>query len=235
MKLSDTIIDANLHINNYGDFELSDELKTLWDKELNAHIPKDRSKPRYPTKGGFDVSAPYINPTKNNPDIKYYIIGGKANIHYGMDIITYTIVAIDDGIVCDYHNWGSTSKPNNAMYIMHDEDSAEDGLKWLSKYGHITNPTVKVGDRVKKGQVIGYVGAANHCHFELWRLFNWRKWNVDVNENIGGRETHSVNPIDYLYLQDGLYVVGRKKLLGYYNGRAVYYYSYDHKHLFKGA
>ncbi len=63
------------------------------------------------------------------------------------------------------------------------------GYGFTTLYGHLSNTTVKIGQRVTKGEQIGYVGStgtstAPHCHYEV-RIDN-----------------KAVNPIDYC--MDGL-------------------------------
>jgi len=54
------------------------------------------------------------------------------------------------------------------------------GFGYQSLYGHMSKMIVKVGDKVKRGQVIGYVGStglsvAPHCHYEI--IKNGKKIN----------------------------------------------------------
>ena len=48
------------------------------------------------------------------------------------------------------------------------------GFGYVTVYGHCSRLAVRVGDRVDRGQVIGYLGAtgeasAPHLHFEIWK------------------------------------------------------------------
>ena len=56
--------------------------------------------------------------------------------------------------------------------------SHRDGIE--SVYGHLSSIDVNAGDKVEKGQVIGYVGCTGlctgpHVHFEI------REWGETVN------------------------------------------------------
>ena len=103
----------------------------------------------------------------------------KAGVHNGMDLVNqgYTlgwIVAHSDGVVvqaeknCNYNTY--PSGPNiygNFVKIKHDDG-------YYTLYGHIAYNTipVNVGDRVKKGQRIGYMGNTGysnggHVHWEV--------------------------------------------------------------------
>lgn len=65
-------------------------------------------------------------------------------------------------------------------------------------YGHLEECLVKVGDRIRKGQLIGYSGARGnvtgpHLHFEMWRAGG----NGGVDEDMNPRihfESHGVIP-----------------------------------------
>lgn len=97
--------------------------------------------------------------------------------HAGLDLITEVgkkpnVYAITDGVI---EEWGGNAETCAGIYagcsvsLIHDED----GL--ISRYTHI-NPSVKKGDRVKKGQLLGVVhvwpDGNDHLHFELIRKDN---------------------------------------------------------------
>ena len=106
----------------------------------------------------------------------------KQNGHSGQDIrknnITvsgyHNIIAVADGVVTTM----VTGEPNsfelegsgygNVVYIKHDDGDV------VTRYAHLHNGsiTVKVGDKVKQGQVIGKMGSSGrssgiHLHFEV--------------------------------------------------------------------
>ena len=50
--------------------------------------------------------------------------------------------------------------------------TTDHGDKIATLYGHMSSCCVNVGDEVKQGQTIGYIGCTgyaygNHCHFEV--------------------------------------------------------------------
>lgn len=108
---------------------------------------------------------------------RYHPIYHENRYHSGVDIgASYgaTIVAADGGTVITA---GSVSGYGNCVVINHGN-----GLTTL--YGHMSSIAVSVGQRVSKGQTIGYVGSTGnstgpHLH-----------WEVTVN---GQR----VNPLNY--------------------------------------
>ena len=65
-------------------------------------------------------------------------------------------------------------------------------------YGHLEECLVKVGDRIRKGQLIGYSGARGnvtgpHLHFEMWRAGGTGGVDEDMNPRIHF-ESHGVIP-----------------------------------------
>lgn len=91
--------------------------------------------------------------------------GGGWEFHDGLDIASYygaPIRAAGEGQVV-YVGWESGY--GRMVKIFH-----RDGIETI--YGHMSDYAVKVGDKVKKGQVIGYVGCSGlctgpHVHFEV--------------------------------------------------------------------
>ncbi|MGC8722191.1 MAG: M23 family metallopeptidase [Caldisericaceae bacterium] len=92
--------------------------------------------------------------------------GGGYEFHTGIDIVAYygaPIRAAADGTVEDA---GWNSGGYGIWVKMYHRDEIE------TIYGHLSQVIVKAGDKVKKGQVIGYEGATGeatgpHLHFEI--------------------------------------------------------------------
>ena len=103
------------------------------------------------------------------------------DFHQGIDLIsakygTDYIVAFADGIVVYA---GYNAGYGNVVYIDH-------GNGYQTRYAHQQYLSVKVGDYVNKGDILGYMGATgnvtgSHVHFE-----------VRINGN-------TVNPYDYVF------------------------------------
>ncbi len=119
-------------------------------------------------------SIPAIQPVKNE-DLKHMASGfgyrsdpfTKARkMHEGMDFTAKTgtpIYATGDGVVKNADN--SLSGFGNHIEINH-------GYGYLTLYGHLSKYKVHAGQRVKRGDVIGYVGStgrseAPHLHYEV--------------------------------------------------------------------
>ena len=91
---------------------------------------------------------------------------GQRAMHYGVDISTPTgrpVVATADGIVLYAARRGTYG---NVVVIDHKFDL-------MTRYAHLSKFAVKAGTRVKRGDVIGYVGStgrsrAPHLHYEVW-------------------------------------------------------------------
>ena len=101
-------------------------------------------------------------------------------MHYGMDFTAKTgtpIYATGDGVV-KHAGWKANGYGNHVV-ITH-------GYGYETLYGHMSKVAVKNGQKVKRGQIIGYVGntglsAGPHCHYEV---------------HVNGKK---VNPINYYY------------------------------------
>ncbi|RXR22183.1 MULTISPECIES: M23 family metallopeptidase [Flavobacterium] len=134
------------------------------------------------------ASIPAIQPVKNE-DLKHMASGfgyrsdpfTKARkMHEGMDFTARTgtpIYATGDGVVKRADN--SLSGFGNHIEISH-------GYGYLTLYAHLSKYKVRPGQRVKRGDVIGYVGStgrseAPHLHYEVHK---------------GGKP---VNPINFYY------------------------------------
>jgi murein DD-endopeptidase MepM/ murein hydrolase activator NlpD len=119
-------------------------------------------------------SIPAIQPVKNE-DLKHMASGfgyrsdpfTKARkMHEGMDFTAKTgtpIYATGDGVVKNADN--SLSGFGNHIEITH-------GFGYLTLYGHLSKYKIHAGQRVKRGDVIGYVGStgrseAPHLHYEV--------------------------------------------------------------------
>ena len=138
---------------------------TSYDKKLNGLIETYDL-----TKYDKEVSGPQLNKKGYVVPLKNYTISSPfgtrgGEFHRGIDLAApqgEPIYASKAGTVikAEFHpSWG------NYVAIEH-----EDGTTAL--YAHQQEYQVKVGDKVKQGQIIGYVGSTgnstgSHLHFEL--------------------------------------------------------------------
>ena len=118
------------------------------------------------------ASTPSIWPTKgyltDGFGWRTHPFTGKRNFHYGQDIATQLgndVLATADGFVLAVAHQNAFG---NLIVIDH-------GFGFTTRYAHLSGFNVKEGDRVKRGQVIGFVGnsgrsTAPHLHYEV-RVF----------------------------------------------------------------
>ena len=144
--------------------EIKDYLRIQ--KDLYLATPKG-----YPLEG--DISSPYGR--RENP------FGGEWSFHSGVDISETPgtpIKATADGVV-SYS--GFTRSSGYVVLIEH-------GCGFSTAYAHNRSNTVKVGQRVKRGEVIGYIGSSGrstgpHVHYEVWE----KGKSVNPNKFLQGR------------------------------------------------
>ncbi len=94
-------------------------------------------------------------------------ISGEMEVHSGIDISTNLgspIKATAHGVV-SHSGW--TQKSGFVVVLEH-------GCGFTTVYAHNKANTVKVGQKVKRGDIIGYVGSTGkstgpHIHYEVWK------------------------------------------------------------------
>jgi murein DD-endopeptidase MepM/ murein hydrolase activator NlpD len=111
---------------------------------------------------------------KRNTGIK-----GASKDHKGVDIAApagTSVYAIEDGVVT---NAGSSGGYGNLIQLK--------SRDYISRYAHLSAVSVKAGERVRQGQVIGRVGSTGvssgpHLHFELQSVTSGKE--VDPSEHM---------------------------------------------------
>lgn len=119
------------------------------------------------------ASRPAIQPISNKELIHLYLVYGERLLpqdgysrqHNGLDFAApfrSPIYATGDGIVT-YASGGTTY--GNVVFVSH-------GYGFETRYAHMSQFIVSVGQKVKRGQVLGYVGNTghsfgNHLHYEV--------------------------------------------------------------------
>jgi murein DD-endopeptidase MepM/ murein hydrolase activator NlpD len=91
---------------------------------------------------------------------------GQRDFHSGIDISTPSgtkIVAPADGVIVSS---GTKGGYGNTLIIDH-------GFGIVTRYGHMASFNVRAGQRIHRGDVIGFVGStgrstAPHLHYEVW-------------------------------------------------------------------
>jgi murein DD-endopeptidase MepM/ murein hydrolase activator NlpD len=120
-------------------------------KDLYLATPKG-----YPVEGS--ISSPYGK--RENP------ITGNAGFHSGIDISASPgapILATAEGMV-SHSGW--TSHSGYVVVLEH-------GCGFSTIYAHNKKNAVKLGEKVKRGGIVGYVGSTGkstgpHVHYEIW-------------------------------------------------------------------
>ena len=95
-----------------------------------------------------------------------------GRLHKGIDISQSgiygePILAAADGKV----SWTSNDENGYGYYVMINHGE-KDGKNYTTLYAHMSRYIVSMGQSVKRGQIIGYVGSTGrstgpHCHFEI--------------------------------------------------------------------
>lgn len=117
---------------------------------------------RFPTASNYIITSPY--------GWRWHPIWGDYRFHEGVDICLTSgtsgapVYAIDDGTVTKASWYGGYG---NCIMISF-------GNGYVSLYGHLSGYNVSHGQRVKKGQVVGYIGntgnsTGDHLHYTLYR------------------------------------------------------------------
>lgn len=101
----------------------------------------------------------------------------KKGVHNGIDIVNqgYTlgyIVAHSDGVVVSYRKDYKTQDKTGSSYGNYVKIKHKDGYYTLYAHMAYNTVTVKTGDKVSRGQTLGYMGAtghatAGHLHWEV--------------------------------------------------------------------
>jgi len=111
------------------------------------------------------------------------------------------VYATASGVVIfqgDLKVWG------NVTVIRHDPLRTADGAVYYSRYGHMQNVIVKVGDRVQRGQKIGEVGKgfgnfAAHLHFDIVRTEALVRFAGDwPGMDLARLERDYVDPLEFI-------------------------------------
>ena len=148
--------------------------------------------------GTKKVKEAFVRPYLNKG---YTITQNYGGSHYAMDIAVWygdPILAVKSGTVIYAYDEGDVSKDNaNWTYGTFVVIEHEGGVR--SVYAHLKSRTVRAGDKVKGGQVIGYSGntgrvnpaptasnplAGTHLHFEIRVKKNGVYVKTDPNKYI---------------------------------------------------
>lgn len=154
IEWANMLISENIIYDLYGDmFDLPDHIAIVGDSFF-----------AWPTPGLKEVTSPYgwrIHPTTH-----------QRSFHYGIDIsgsnaMGKPIISAADGEVMQVNR--SDNVAGNNVRIRHYDS---EGNEWQTRYCHMSQISVAVGQQVSQGDVIGAVGSTGrstgpHLHFEI--------------------------------------------------------------------
>lgn len=149
----DTLLGENILVEMYGDiYDLPEHIEV----EAYGYFA-------WPTPNLYTITSPFGE--------RIHPVDGGTKFHYGIDISGPNaqgspIIAIADGEVIEANHTNGAAGYN--VKIRHTLDDYE----WQSRYCHMAQIEVKVGDKVDQGDVIGAVGNTGkstgpHLHLEL--------------------------------------------------------------------
>ncbi len=137
-----------------------------------APAPPARPAPAPPPPAATSfLTFPVANPHITSPfGMRMHPVLGVRRMHNGTDFRAWCgtpILASNSGIVVRAH---SNSGAGNYVTIDH---GRYDGRGVMTRYTHLQSRSVRLGDWVERGQVIGHSGStgtstACHLHFEVW-------------------------------------------------------------------
>jgi murein DD-endopeptidase MepM/ murein hydrolase activator NlpD len=135
-----------------------------YDEVLNMAMNKEKLVSSMPAI--MPISNKSLKSTASGWGYRFHPIYKIKQFHYGMDFtaaIGTKVYATGDGVVKDVQTIGG----GYGRWILIDH-----GFDYATMYAHLSGFNVKIGDQVKRGQVIGYVGNSGtstgpHLHYEV--------------------------------------------------------------------
>ena len=135
-----------------------------YDEVMNLALNKEKLISSMPAI--MPISNKSLKSTASGWGFRFHPIYKINQFHYGMDFtasIGTNIYATGDGVIKDLQSIGG----GYGKWIMIDH-----GFGYQTLYAHMSNFNVKKGEKVKRGQIIGYVGNSGtstgpHVHYEV--------------------------------------------------------------------
>jgi murein DD-endopeptidase MepM/ murein hydrolase activator NlpD len=159
-------VDAKINIHDAGSLDmdlLKDQIKNTVERVAEIQDFLKNQKDIYiSTPKGWPIMGRITSEfgKRENP------IHGGMEFHFGLDIATHSgtpVKATADGIV-SFSGWSAGN--GNLVVIEH-------GFGYSTLYAHNSSNAVKVGQRIKRGDIIANVGSTGnttgpHLHYEIW-------------------------------------------------------------------
>lgn len=157
-----------------------------------------------PVKGKTRLSSPYGR--RRHPILLYEIF------HHGVDLAApknTPIMAAADGVITQLGRKGAYGK-----YIRIKHEAG-----YQTAYGHMNGyrMDLKVGSKVKRGDVIGYIGSTGrstgpHVHFEVWK--NGKTVNPFGKNVIPSKQLEGFELEQFQFMAEGLHPDFKRQLIG---------------------
>jgi murein DD-endopeptidase MepM/ murein hydrolase activator NlpD len=168
------IIDAN----NLPDTNLAIGETLIMPGASGGAMPAPKAGTRAPSAGGW------LWPVSGYNYVSQYFYSGHHAIDIAASYGTPVVAAVGGTVV--RAGWNGYTGGGNVIWVMQ-------GTKLYTTYNHLSSWSVRVGQRVSAGQIIGHVGATGeatgpHLHFEVWLGYPWGLGSV----------ADAVNPCIYL-------------------------------------
>jgi murein DD-endopeptidase MepM/ murein hydrolase activator NlpD len=133
-----------------------------------------------------------VTPSNAPPDISYRMANDTPQ-HRGITIggpghLGHEIVAAADGVVA-FVNYND--RRGNHIKIRHGLDSNKQGI--FTEHFHVHGRFIKLGDRVERGQTIGFIGVGNRERTDLPHYHY-----IVIKEESAGKFV-ALSPVDYWF------------------------------------
>ncbi len=175
-----SVLDSSISLNNYVPIDLSSKNIALeqidlssskaLEKYIDAYLQKNNAKVAF---GGYLEKR---NIYSRSSYFKQSNAEKERNIHLGVDLWSKAgtkAIAVLDGALHSFQNNTNFGDYGPTIILKHNMNNVE----FYSLYGHLSLASIenlKVGDNVKQGETIGYLGDsavngdyAPHLHFQL--------------------------------------------------------------------
>ncbi|WP_218080352.1 M23 family metallopeptidase [Anthocerotibacter panamensis] len=152
-------------------------------RPLPTHFRYDREQLRYPLVQLVAMSSPF--------GLRLHPVTGLERFHRGVDLAAAQGTAVLATLSGRVLAAGDMGNLGNAVVLGH-------GTDLRTRYGHLSEIQVVVGQWVKQGDVLGAVGATGrvtgpHLHFELWQFLadTWQALDPGALLNINAATLQS--------------------------------------------
>ncbi|MEO1131388.1 MAG: peptidoglycan DD-metalloendopeptidase family protein [Cyanobacteria bacterium J06639_1] len=137
--------------------------------DLCDRLPRPRTLAELPQEAPTELAYPLASaaPISSGLGYRTHPVTGRRSFHAGVDLAAPNGTPILAALSGEVTFAGARGNLGNAIILDH-------GYNYRTRYGHMLRVFVRTGDRVRQGQLIGYVGSTGrstgpHLHFEYLR------------------------------------------------------------------